>query len=200
VYDNKKASTIKTGVVILLSIDKIKELKQTNVSVNADSTKQRVKDVLKTASKEQRTEIETLSGLKRSSIDRVYAKGAISAKIAIAIAQTLNINPAYLTGETDEQGECTDKALKAFLKAKVNANLKKVTARPSGRPPKKPAPPKAAAPAKPAENKPVRGDVNRPSFNMNEDEAIILLKSLFIQAKYSPASKNKLNQVKALLS
>ena len=183
----------------MLSAAKIKELKQTNVSMNADLTKQRVKDILKTASQEQRTEIETLSGLKRTSIDRVYAKGAISAKIAIAIAQTLNVNPSYLTGEVEERGECTEKTLKAFLKTKNTANSKKSTATPTGRTHKKPTQPKGTAPKTPADNKPARGDVSR-SSDMNEDEAMVLLKSLFIQAKYSPGSKDKLNQVKALLS
>jgi len=35
--------------------------------------------------------------------------------MVIAISQTLNVDPFYLTGEADEPGEFTDEALRALL-------------------------------------------------------------------------------------
>ena len=68
----------------MLTAETIKTLKQTNVSADGDLTKQRVKELLQAASKDQKAEIDDLAGLKRTSINRVYATGNISAKIALA--------------------------------------------------------------------------------------------------------------------
>jgi hypothetical protein len=51
-----------------------------------------------------------------NTIYRIPNTGSITAKLAIAAAQCLNVNPLYLTGEADEVGECTDKNLNTLLK------------------------------------------------------------------------------------
>ncbi len=102
----------------MLNAENVKTMKQTNISADGDQTKQRVKEILKGASKEQKVEMTELSGLKLTSLQRVYATGNISAKIAVAIAQVMNVDPNYLTGEAGEPGEYSAEIINAFLSAK----------------------------------------------------------------------------------
>jgi len=99
----------------MLTAEIIQTLNRRNVSVDGELTKQRTKEVLKGAKRAAKNDIDALAGLQRVSINRVYTTGNISAKIAIAIAQTLNIDPFYLTGEADEQGECTEDLLRSCV-------------------------------------------------------------------------------------
>jgi hypothetical protein len=93
----------------------ITQLKQTNVSADAEKTKVRVAEAWKNASKDDKTAVATLAGVNQSSIVRAYKTGNISAKLIVPLAQTLNVNPFYLTGETDEFGESSAELLKEFL-------------------------------------------------------------------------------------
>lgn len=93
----------------------IQKLKQTNISKDGEKTKQRVKELWDAASKEQKQTIEKLAGVARSTVYRIYKSGSISAKLTVPIAQTLNVNPFYLTGEADQRGECTDELLMALF-------------------------------------------------------------------------------------
>jgi hypothetical protein len=93
----------------------ITQLKQTNVSVDAEKTKARVADAWKNASKDDKTAVAKLAGVNQSSVVRVYKTGNISAKLVVPLTQTLNVNPFYLTGETDEFGESSVELLKEFL-------------------------------------------------------------------------------------
>ena len=93
----------------------IQKLKRNNISVDAENTMSRVKMLWKKASREQRDLILELSGLTKVSVERVYKTGSISIKLVIAIAQTLNVNPRFLTGESNEAGNCTDDDLKSLL-------------------------------------------------------------------------------------
>jgi len=94
----------------------IQQLKQTNISIDGEKTKERVKELWNTTSKEEKQTIESLAGVARATVYRIYSTGSISAKLAVAIAQTLNVNPYFLTGEADEQEECTDELLEDLLK------------------------------------------------------------------------------------
>jgi len=109
----------------MLTAELIQEMKRNNVSNNTELTKERVKDAYKSAAREQKNEMAALAGVKKTTFERVYATGSISAKIAVAIAKTLNINPLYLTGDTDERGEGTEKDLLAFMNAKGYKDLAK---------------------------------------------------------------------------
>jgi hypothetical protein len=92
----------------------ITQLKQTNVSVDAERTKARVADAWKNASKDDKSTVASLAGVNQSSVVRAYKTGNISAKLVVPFAQTLNVNPFYLTGETDEFGESNVELLKEF--------------------------------------------------------------------------------------
>jgi len=221
----------------MLTAENIKKMKQNNVSVNSDLTKQRTKDVLKTATRQQKNDIDALAGLKRVSINRVYNTGSISAKIAVAIAQTLNIDPAYLTGETTERGECNDLVLDSFLIEKGYSELTKLSAaskrprktrekktseqpapaeQPNVKEKKKPGPKpkvKAAAETPPAplvpkiegvehgfSVKPVE-DNSRPHWELTEEEAVQLLRSLYLRVQFDPNGDvaNTLERIQMML-
>lgn len=101
----------------------IQQLKQTNVSADGEKTKERVEKLWKSASGEQKMQIEQDAGSARSSIYRVYNTGSISAKIALSFAQRLNADPYYLTGETDENNGYSDETARRFLKDKGYSKL-----------------------------------------------------------------------------
>ena len=100
---------------MMITEDLIRQLKQVNVSKDVEKTKQRASEAWKAASKDARETILTLTNLALSSIQRAYKSGSISAKIVVAFAQVLNLDPLYLTGEADEKGACSEELLRAFL-------------------------------------------------------------------------------------
>ena len=93
----------------------IQKLKRSNVSDNAEDTISRVKGLWKNANREQRNSILELSGLTKVSVERAYKTGSISAKLVVAMAQVLNVNPYFLIGESNDAGRCTDEELKSLL-------------------------------------------------------------------------------------
>lgn len=101
----------------MLSVEKIQSLKRVNISKNADLTKERVGKIWHEAPRELKTDILALSGVSQASIYRIPREGAISARIALSMAQIVNIDPQYLTGEIDEKGEYTTQNAKSFLLA-----------------------------------------------------------------------------------
>lgn len=109
----------------MLKAEQIKSLSQNNQSVDVQKTKERIKALWGPLNAQTRTEILKLCGLTKFTIQRTYKVGAISAKLVGAMAQTLKINPYFLTGESDEQ-ECdfTDDTLPEFLRSK-NLTFKK---------------------------------------------------------------------------
>jgi len=94
----------------------IKKLKQTNISQDAGKTKTRVHELWKASSKAQKNAVEEAAGISRATIYRVYNTGSISAKLVVPMAQNFNVDPNFLTGRTDAQGECSDELLADFLK------------------------------------------------------------------------------------
>jgi len=93
----------------------ISQLKQTSISKDIEKTKERVAEAWKAASKDDQNSILTKTNLTRPSLQRVYKTGSISAKVVVVMAQTLNLDPFYFTGEADERGVCSDDLLRAFL-------------------------------------------------------------------------------------
>ena len=194
----------------MITAEIIKTMRQTNVSANAELTKERVKTLIKAASKTQKAEIETLAGLKRVSIARVYATGSISVKIAVAIAQILGIDPFYLTGEADEQGGYSYDVLSSFLAAKGYKNIVGKAEKPARKSPRKKtdkADVAAAEPTSPVEQAEPQEDIVKqdvcgafPDISlMTEEEMIRLIQSLFIQAKFSECALKKLSHLKTIL-
>jgi len=107
----------------MLSDTVIQKMKRTNISADPEKTKQRVEELWKGAAKDEKTAVEKLAGVERSTIARIYKRGSISAKLAVALSQTLNADPAYLAGESEVRGEYTGEALQSFLEKHNYAEL-----------------------------------------------------------------------------
>ncbi|MDR0861779.1 MAG: hypothetical protein LBN30_03260 [Oscillospiraceae bacterium] len=90
-------------------------LKQSNISVDAEKSKERVAAIWKEARVAQKQAVRNLADIAATTVYRVYNTGSLSIKLALALAQTLNVNPLYLTGASDERGEYTDEAARELL-------------------------------------------------------------------------------------
>ena len=99
----------------MLNTSQIKPLKQVNISVDAEITKQRTEQVWKAAKSAEKDDVVALAGCAKATVYRVYQTGSISIKLAIAFGQAMNINPYYLTGETDKPGEFSEALLLQML-------------------------------------------------------------------------------------
>jgi hypothetical protein len=181
---------------MLITKEMIATLKRTNVSKDAEKTKERVKESFFAAKNKVKSQIEDLTGLKRTSIYRVFREGAVSAKVVCAMAQILNVSPFYYTGEADEKGECTDALLHSFLIQKGFREQAYQIA-PDRKPRKTEA--KEDAPASDEQSKPVPASLGGSMLFSSEfsnspelaqaaaglplDDAIQLLSALYIRAK-----------------
>ncbi|MCL2301343.1 MAG: hypothetical protein FWC27_14465 [Firmicutes bacterium] len=101
--------------MLFLTSEQIQSLKQTNISIDGEKTKERVQALWKAAKSAQKQEIRELADVVTATVYRIYNTGSISAKLAIAFAQVLNISPYYLIGEADEPGECAEADLLRLL-------------------------------------------------------------------------------------
>ena len=94
----------------------LKQLKQVNISKDVEKTKARFKEVWKAATPAKKKEAHELAGVAANTIYRVGNTGSISIKLAIALAQVLNVDPLYLTGEANDIGEYSDKSVNKLLR------------------------------------------------------------------------------------
>ncbi|GHU60519.1 hypothetical protein FACS1894171_2080 [Clostridia bacterium] len=120
------AYTTLMEAIAMLNQEYIKNLKRTNVSADPDKTKERIEALWKPAPKEIKDKIEKLAGVVRTTIYRCYHTGNVSAKLVVPMAELLGVDPFYISGETDEQGECTDQLIEDFLLAKGYSKLLKI--------------------------------------------------------------------------
>jgi hypothetical protein len=173
----------------------IQKLKQSNISVDAEKTKQRVREVWKAASRAQQNAILAVAGVKRTTLQRAYTTGNISAKLAVPIAQTLNLSPHYLTGVVDEAGEYSDILLIELLrKHKYTKLLKEIAENaPVKRQHQKPESQTDAVSDEPVwETAALAGD-------LTEEEIVILVKSLLLKARAGGKYASAADQLKVLL-
>jgi len=186
-----------------------KALKQTNISKNGAKTKERLHEAWKLLNKEKRSEALELCGLTKFAVRRSIDESRISLKLAAAISQVANIDPRYLSGESDESRALTDKVLYDFLvkngyKDPNKAKHKKGSVKLSKK--------QSAAVAEPiieiiqTENdyekliEPLKRN-NKSSFdNMSEEEILLLLKALFTRAKYNEEAAFFADCVKRIIS
>jgi len=99
----------------MFTADIISKMKQSNISVDGEKTKLRFKEVWTSAKASEKKEVAALAGVSINSIYRVYNTGSISAKITVALALTMNVNPFYLTGEAEDVGDCSEDIIKALF-------------------------------------------------------------------------------------
>ncbi len=93
----------------------IKKLKQSNISKDATKTKERMRKLWQSLSKDKRSDIITLAGVSKATISRIFKTGVISAKLDIPISQISDTDPNYLIGSTDEYGHYTYEEAVQFL-------------------------------------------------------------------------------------
>jgi len=101
--------------MLTLTTEQLKMLKQNNISVDAAKTTERAQQLWKSQKNATKADLLALAGCTGPTVHRIYKSGAIHIKLALAFAQTLNINPYYLTGEADEPGEFSDVLLLQLL-------------------------------------------------------------------------------------
>ncbi len=115
----------------MLGSDQFKQIRLTSVGQNEEKVQSRVKEIWLSLPKTKREEILNLSGLSVHAATRTYQRGKISLKFALALAQTQNINPYYLSGASDEREGCSDEIINKFLAANGHADVVSVTSTPS---------------------------------------------------------------------
>jgi len=213
---------------MLLTKEQLKLLKKGNVSKDAAKTMERVQQDYRAASTAEKKAVVALMGQHINTLYRVYNTGIVGARIALALAQTLNVTPFYYTGETDERGPADDKAILAFLEAKgYKALLKELDAKPAKRKytrkPKEEAAPAAETTVQEAAAEPLAEtceecgeaemedvleitlafpddpEMNQAVAELTETEAAELLHTLFIRAKGGGDAKLLLDVVKRCL-
>ncbi|MCL2487339.1 MAG: hypothetical protein FWE80_01500 [Oscillospiraceae bacterium] len=99
----------------MLSTDFIKQLKQSNVSVDKEKTIARVKALWQSTSNAGKQQLLELADISRATIYRIYNTGVISVKTAVPLAMVLGGDPYYLAGKTDEAAAYSDELIKSFL-------------------------------------------------------------------------------------
>lgn len=190
----------------MLTAETIQSMGRKNVSANADLTMQRTKEVLKAAKRKQQSEIDALTGLKRVSVNRVYATGTITAKVAVAIGQVLNVNPFYLTGEVEERGAYTNDVLVSFLTTKGHPKLAKAVVKKQKDAGTAAEPVNAAdAPAK-SETAPLfpaafskSTEMDAAAADLSVEDAQFLVAALYIRAKAGGNAAQHLELIKRTL-
>ncbi|MDR2687890.1 MAG: hypothetical protein LBB75_09060 [Oscillospiraceae bacterium] len=188
----------------------IQQLKQSNISKDGPKTGARVQEIWKAATAAQKQAVCELSGSAKATVYRIFKTGGISAKLAMALSQVLNLDPRYLTGEADDQGAYAEADVTKFLSRLgydklLNEQEKaaRVAQRELARQ-KKEAPVTATAgaeeaPAAAAEEKPSAKEAPVKDIVTNED-ILVLLQALEIRAKAGiPEAKQLLGQIKILL-
>jgi len=187
----------------------IQQLKQSNISKDGALTSRRTKELWQGASSDSKQTVCELSGSAKATVYRIFKTGGISAKLALAIAQVLGINPRYLTGEAEEPGIYDEADVTNFLSrlgydkllveqekaarraAREAARLKKEAEAAAAE-----APAEAAAEAAPV---PAAREVPSNEIVTNED-ILVLVHALEIRAKAgNPEAKELLRQIKLLL-
>jgi len=186
----------------------IQQLKQSNISKDGPKTSARVQEIWKAASAAQKQTVCELSGSAKATVYRIFKTGGISAKLAMALSQVLNLDPRYLTGEADDRGAYVEADVTKFLSRLgydrlLNEQEKaaRVAQRELARQ-KKEAPLPAAEEAPVAvatEEKPGAKEAPVRDIVTNED-ILVLLQALEIRAKAGiPEAKQLLAQIKILL-
>jgi len=93
----------------------VQRLKQNNISKDGEKTKARVQEIWKAASAAEKQAVCDLSGTAKATVYRIFTTGGISAKLAIAIAQVLQVDPLYLTGEAEQRGTYNEVVVTTLL-------------------------------------------------------------------------------------
>jgi len=190
----------------MLTSEQIQEskLKRSNISVSSEKTKLRFAEIFKPAKIKDKQAVRELAGVTSQVAHNIYNTGNISIKMVIAVSQTLNVNPFYLTGEADEPGEFSDEALRKLLMQHGYRDLiaKLELKRPYNRR-EKPADEEAAAAPVEAEAEPEAAELlaaPAPAVSLEESEQFALLVAIRVRAKAGiDGAQARLDEINRLL-
>lgn len=98
-------------------------LKRVNVSADKEKTKERVQALWESAPRESRRLATSDDGVSYQTIIRIPKEGSITPKVALILGESLNVDPLYLTADTDDQPEWNENSLSNFLRSKGYAKL-----------------------------------------------------------------------------
>jgi hypothetical protein len=104
----------------------IAELKQGSVSANKPKTMVRVRELWSSQSNAKKRQLMEDGDFRRPTVHRAYQTGSISARVVIALAQTLDVDPLYITGETDTRGHFSNQKLIQLLNNHKYSHLAKL--------------------------------------------------------------------------
>ena len=193
----------------MLNTAQLEQLKRTNISKDPEKTKERVTALWQGLKIKQKQAIRELAGTTAQPIYRTQETGNISARMTFAFAQSLGVSPAYITGEADERGECTEAAVRDLLqkhgyKALIaelppaERQKRAYTRHPKPEPEEEP----AQAAEENAEEEPAAPEVQLPpgSDALTSEDLQNLIFALYVQAKAGITSaKEKLDQIKLII-
>ena len=188
----------------MLNTAQLQQLKRTNISEDPAKTKLRVTELWQGLKIKQKQEIRELASITAQPIYRTQEAGTISAKLTLALAQSLDVSPLYITGEVDEPGECTeelilDLLLKHGYRALV-ASLEPIKRKYTRR--EKPESEEEALEEAALEEETPVAEAQLPpgSDEMTSEDLQQLVFALYVQAKAGiTASKDKLDQIKRII-
>jgi len=90
-------------------------LKRVNVSKSPEKTKERIRELWAKLPKEKREKILSLADVNKVTVERAYKTGSVQLKVVVAMSQILQIDPLYITGETDDIRPYDDSLVVTFL-------------------------------------------------------------------------------------
>jgi len=195
----------------MLNTSQLQQLKRTNISKDTEKTKQRVTELWQGLKIKQKQAIRALADITAQPIYRTQETGTISARLTLALAQTLGVSPLYITGEVDEPGECTDVAIRDLLLKHGYRTLVAEIELPEEKPAKRKYTRRAQPEVvdmesiedvAPAEEIPAAPEVQLPpgSDTLTAEDLQQLVFALYVQAKAGiTASKEKLDQIKLII-
>ncbi len=199
------------------------QLKQVDVSVNKDKTKERVEALWKGSSLSERKAFLKNNSIKDSNVYRIRTVGAIMPKMALYLAKQFNHNPMYLSGDIDDNTGWSDDALKTFLE---NKGYSMPAVLPSGKP-KRPykrrakhkdtpvevveetpeeasAEPAKEAPAVEVDSaalavEPERLPEGEYQNRLSLEQAVQVYEALYIRAQHNPNAKKQYDEIERIL-
>jgi hypothetical protein len=101
----------------MFDVSLIKDMNSKNVSVNPDTTKVRIDELWRATTKQQKQKAVDIGGYTDTrSFNKTRMSGFISVRMAVSLALAVNIDPFYLTAESDVKSACNDDIITVFLR------------------------------------------------------------------------------------
>lgn len=95
----------------------VKTLNTKNISSNTNETRRRLDDLWSSTTKMQKEKAVEIGGYTDTrSFNKTRTSGLISARMVIALALALNVDPFYINADLDDKADCTDEKVMEFMR------------------------------------------------------------------------------------